>query len=83
MSRWVPLAPGAAVQRRPGRLCPGAAVPRRRGATLVEVLVALALVAIQVPALVATIGAAAALSRRAESIVATIDAASFERCRTP
>jgi hypothetical protein len=49
----------------------------------VEVLVALGLVAIQVPALVATIGAAAALSRRAEAIVATIDPASDERCRAP
>ena len=45
----------------------------RRGFTLVEVLVALTLVAIQVPAVVATVGAAAALTRRAEMVLASID----------
>lgn len=47
---------------------------RRRGFTLVEVLVALTLVAIQVPAVVSTVSAAAALTRRAEAILASLDA---------
>jgi prepilin-type N-terminal cleavage/methylation domain-containing protein len=53
----------------------------RRGVTIVEVLVALTLVAIQVPAVVATVGSAAALTRRAEAILASIDAPDLlERC---
>ncbi len=55
---------------------------RRRGFTLVEVLVALTLVAIQVPAVVATVSAAAALTRRAEAVLASIDAPDLvDRCR--
>jgi len=46
----------------------------RRGLTLVEVLVALTLVAIQVPAVVATVSASAALLRRAEAVLAGIEA---------
>ena len=45
----------------------------RRGFTLIEVLVAITLVAIQVPAVVATVSAAAALTRRAEVVLANID----------
>jgi prepilin-type N-terminal cleavage/methylation domain-containing protein len=53
----------------------------RRGVTIVEVLVALTLVAIQVPAVVATVGSAAALTRRAEAILTSIDAPDLlERC---
>ena len=43
-----------------------------RGVTLIEVLVALALVAIQVPAVAATVSAAAALTQRAEAVLASI-----------
>jgi prepilin-type N-terminal cleavage/methylation domain-containing protein len=54
----------------------------RRGFGLVEVLVALTLVAIQVPAVVATLSAAAALTRRAEAVLASIDAPDLvDRCR--
>jgi prepilin-type N-terminal cleavage/methylation domain-containing protein len=53
----------------------------RRGVTMVEVLVALTLVAIQVPAVVAAVGSAAALTRRAETVLASIDAPDlFDRC---
>jgi prepilin-type N-terminal cleavage/methylation domain-containing protein len=53
----------------------------RRGFTLVEVLVALTLVAIQVPAVVATVSAAAALTRRAEAVLASIDVPDLvDRC---
>jgi len=47
---------------------------RRRGLTLVEVLVALTLVAIQVPAVVGTVSASAELVRRAEAALAGIEA---------
>jgi prepilin-type N-terminal cleavage/methylation domain-containing protein len=58
----------------------GAAV-NRRGVTLVEVLVALTLIAIQVPAAVATVASAAALTRRAEAVLASIDAPGLvDRC---
>ena len=54
---------------------------RRRGFTLIEVLVALTLVAIQVPAVVATVSAAAALTRRAEVVLASIDVPDLvDRC---
>ena len=57
---------------------------RRRGSTLVEVLVALTLVAIQVPAVVAAVGAAASLTRRAQVVVAAIDpATAARRCEAP
>jgi prepilin-type N-terminal cleavage/methylation domain-containing protein len=53
----------------------------RRGVTLVEVLVALTLIAIQVPAAVATVASAAALTRRAEAVLASIDAPDLvDRC---
>jgi prepilin-type N-terminal cleavage/methylation domain-containing protein len=53
----------------------------RRGFTLVEVLVALTLVAVQVPAVVATVGAAAALTRRAEALLDSIHAPDLvDRC---
>jgi prepilin-type N-terminal cleavage/methylation domain-containing protein len=53
----------------------------RRGVTIVEVLVALTLVAIQVPAVVATVASAAGLMRRAEAILASIDTPDLlERC---
>jgi len=53
----------------------------RRGFTLIEVLVALALVAIQVPAVAATVSAAAALTRRAEVVLASIDVPNLvDRC---
>jgi len=56
----------------------------RRGFTLVEVLVALTLVAIQVPAVVATVSAAAAFTRRAEAVLASIDAPDLvDRCHRP
>jgi prepilin-type N-terminal cleavage/methylation domain-containing protein len=45
---------------------------RRRGFTLIEVLVALTLVAIQVPAVVATVSAAATLTRRAEVVLESL-----------
>jgi prepilin-type N-terminal cleavage/methylation domain-containing protein len=55
---------------------------RRHGFSLIEVLVALTLVAIQVPAVVATVGAAAALTRRAEAVLEGIDAPDLvERCQ--
>lgn len=47
---------------------------RRLGLTLVEVLVALALVAIQAPVVVATVSASAAFMRHAETVLAGIDA---------
>ena len=54
----------------------------RRGFTLIEVLVALTLVSIQVPAVVATVGAAAALTRRAEVVLASIDVPDLvDRCQ--
>lgn len=57
---------------------------RRRGLTIVEVLVALTLVAIQVPAIVATVAAAASLTRRAQTVVAAIDPATAAlRCEAP
>jgi prepilin-type N-terminal cleavage/methylation domain-containing protein len=53
----------------------------RRGFTLIEVLVALTLVAIQVPAVVATVSAAAALTRRAEVVLASLDVPDLtQRC---
>jgi prepilin-type N-terminal cleavage/methylation domain-containing protein len=53
----------------------------RRGLTLVEVLVALTLVAIQVPAVVAAVGSAAAFARRAEAVLASIDVPTLlDRC---
>lgn len=53
----------------------------RQGFTLVEVLVALTLVAIQVPAVVSTVSAAAALARRAEAVLASLDAPDLvDRC---
>jgi len=56
----------------------------RRGFTLVEVLVALTLVAIQVPAVVATVSAAAELTRRAEAVLASLDAPDLvARCHRP
>lgn len=56
----------------------------RRGLTLVEVLVALTLVAIQVPAVVATVVAATSLARRAQEVVAAIDpATAATRCEAP
>jgi prepilin-type N-terminal cleavage/methylation domain-containing protein len=56
----------------------------RHGFTLIEVLVALTLVAIQVPAVVATVGAAAALTRRAEVVLASIDVPDLVvRCHRP
>lgn len=56
----------------------------RDGSTLVEFLVALTLVAIQVPAAVATVGAAASLTRRAQDVVAAIDpVAAALRCGVP
>jgi prepilin-type N-terminal cleavage/methylation domain-containing protein len=55
---------------------------RRRGFTLIEVLVALTLVAIQVPAVVATVSAAATLTRRAEAVLASIDVPDLvDRCQ--
>ena len=57
---------------------------KRRGLTIVEVLVALTLVAIQVPAVVATVSAAAALTRRAEAVLAGIGADDLAgRCERP
>lgn len=57
---------------------------RRAGLTLVEVLVALALVAIQVPAVVATVASAAALTRRAQQVVGAIDPLTAAlRCEAP
>ena len=54
----------------------------RRGFTLIEVLVALTLVAIQVPAVVATVSAAAALTRSAEAVLASIDVPDLvDRCQ--
>lgn len=54
----------------------------RRGFSLVEVLVALTLVAVQVPAIVATVGAAARLTSRAEAVLASIeDPDLVERCQ--
>ena len=56
----------------------------RRGLTIVEVLVALTLVAVQVPAIVATVAASASLTRRAQEIVAAIDPATAAlRCEAP
>ena len=56
----------------------------RRGLTIVEVLVALTLVAVQVPAIVATVAASASLTRRAQEIVAAIDpATAASRCEAP
>ena len=56
----------------------------RRGLTIVEVLVALTLVAIQVPAVVSTVAAAASLTRRAQQVVAAIDPTTAAlRCETP
>jgi prepilin-type N-terminal cleavage/methylation domain-containing protein len=53
----------------------------RRGVTIVEVLVALTLVAIQIPAVVATVASSAALTRRAEVVLASIDAPDLlDRC---
>jgi len=46
--------------------------------------VALTLVAIQVPAVVATVSAAAAFTRRAEAVLASIDAPDLvDRCHRP
>jgi len=45
----------------------------RRGLTLVEVLVALTLVAIQIPAVVTTVSASAALVQRAEAVLTRLD----------
>ena len=57
---------------------------RRRGLTLVEVLVALTLVAVQVPAIVATVAVAASLTRRAQQVVAAIDPTTAAlRCEVP
>jgi prepilin-type N-terminal cleavage/methylation domain-containing protein len=57
---------------------------RRRGLTIVEVLVALTLVAIQVPAIVATLATSASLTRRAQEVVAAIDPATAAlRCEAP
>lgn len=57
---------------------------RRLGLTLVEVLVALALVAIQVPAVFATISAAVTLTQRAQAVVADIDpGTAAARCEGP
>ncbi len=57
---------------------------RRRGFTIVEVLVALTLVAIQLPMVVATVTAATTLTRRAQAIVDSIDpSTAAERCTTP
>jgi len=59
-------------------------VIRRRGLTIVEVLVALTLVAIQVPAVVATVAASASLTRRAQQVVAAIDPVTAAlRCEAP
>ena len=56
----------------------------RRGLTIVEVLVALTLVAVQVPAIVATVAASASLTRRAQEIVAAIaPATAASRCEAP
>lgn len=56
----------------------------RTGLTLVEVLVALTLVAIQVPAVVATVVASTSLTRRAQEIVASIDPTTAAlRCEAP
>lgn len=56
----------------------------RHGFTLVEVLVAFALMAVQVPAVVATVSAATALTRRAHTIVAAIDpTTAADRCGAP
>lgn len=55
---------------------------RLRGFTLVEVLVALALVAIQVPAVAATVSAATALTRHAETVLGSVDAPDLvDRCQ--
>lgn len=57
---------------------------KRAGLTLVEVLVALTLVAIQVPAVFATVASAAALTRRALQVVAAIDPSGAAlRCEAP
>lgn len=56
----------------------------RRGLGLVEVLVALTILAVQVPAVVATVAAATALTRRAHEVVAAIDpTAAASRCEAP
>jgi prepilin-type N-terminal cleavage/methylation domain-containing protein len=56
----------------------------RHGLTLVEVLVALTLVVVQVPAVVATVAAAAELTRRAQGVVAAIDPdTAATRCVAP
>jgi len=56
----------------------------RRGAGLIEVLVALALVAIQVPPAVATIAAAATLTARAAATLASLDDPTLvARCLRP
>ncbi len=57
---------------------------RRQGFTIVEVLVALTLVAIQVPAVLATVSASATLTRRAQAVVAAIDPeTAASRCEAP
>ena len=57
---------------------------RRRGLTIIEVLVALTLVAIQVPAVVSTVAAAASLTRRAQEVVQAIDPTNAAlRCDAP
>jgi prepilin-type N-terminal cleavage/methylation domain-containing protein len=57
---------------------------RRRGFTIVEVLVALTLVAIQLPMVIATVTTAANLTRRAQVIVTSIDASTAaDRCVAP
>lgn len=57
---------------------------KRRGSTLVEVLVALMVVAVQLPAIVATVAAAAALTRQAETLLAKVDDVDLvDRCRRP
>lgn len=60
--------------------------PGRRtvGLTLVEVLVALSLVALQAPAIAGTVAAAASLTRRADALVADLDGADLlARCHRP
>jgi prepilin-type N-terminal cleavage/methylation domain-containing protein len=53
----------------------------RRGFTIVEVLVALTLVAIQFPFVVAALGSAAALTRRADVVLASMAAPDLvDRC---
>jgi hypothetical protein len=56
----------------------------RLGVGLVEVLVALALVALQVPPAVATVAAAASLTARAAAILSSLDdPALIDRCHRP